>query len=250
MRFKIKLKEMFIDINNIAIPIIVRSYKTSKSIKIFFKNNKITITKPTKVSDKKIMNMIKENEELIYSAYIKGLEKTNDTKKYWQTGETIFYKGEKFDIIRDVKGETHIHIHIQENEKKIKVILPINLTDKDAKRVIDTGIKKVFKNNVEIILQERLPYWSEITGIKYNKFTVRDAVTRYGSCVKETKSLHFSSRLIMLPKHIIDAIIVHELCHIVHANHSKNFYDLVEKYIPKYKEIDKWLKKNGKIINY
>ena len=62
------------------------------------------------------------------------------------------------------------------------------------------------------------------------------------------KALHFSSRLVMLPKKAIDAVIVHELCHIVHPNHSKNFYELVEKYIPNYKQIDKYLKKNGKLI--
>ena len=46
----------------------------------------------------------------------------------------------------------------------------------------------------------------------------------------------------------IDAIIVHELAHIVYANHGKEFYNLVQKYIPNYFEIDKWLKKNNKKI--
>lgn len=52
----------------------------------------------------------------------------------------------------------------------------------------------------------------------------------------------------MLPEDKVDAIIVHELCHIIHPNHSKDFYDLVKKYIPNYDNIDKWLKENGRII--
>ena len=52
----------------------------------------------------------------------------------------------------------------------------------------------------------------------------------------------------MLKEEAIDAIIVHELCHIVHPNHSKYFYNLVETYIPNYKEIDKYLKENSKLI--
>lgn len=52
----------------------------------------------------------------------------------------------------------------------------------------------------------------------------------------------------MLPEYVIDAIIVHELCHLKYKNHSKEFYELVSKYIPNYKDIDKWLKINGKII--
>ncbi len=52
----------------------------------------------------------------------------------------------------------------------------------------------------------------------------------------------------MLPEDKVDAIIVHELCHILHNNHSKEFYELVKKYIPNYEEIDKWLKENSKAI--
>ena len=50
----------------------------------------------------------------------------------------------------------------------------------------------------------------------------------------------------MLPQEKIDAIIVHELCHIIHKNHSKDFYGLLKRYIPNYEEIDKWLKNNAK----
>ena len=110
-------------------------------------------------------------------------------------------------------------------------------------------IRKLFKNNTEKIVEDRLNYWSDVTGIKYNTYRVHDATTRYGSCVKSKKALNFSSRLVMLPMDKIDAIVVHELCHIEQANHSQKFYDLVESYIPNYKEIDKWLRKNGNLLN-
>ena len=54
----------------------------------------------------------------------------------------------------------------------------------------------------------------------------------------------------MLSKDKVDAIIVHELCHIVYKNHNRQFYNLIEKYIPNYNEVDKWLKKNGNIIMF
>ena len=69
-----------------------------------------------------------------------------------------------------------------------------------------------------------------------------------GSCIPSKKILHFSNRFIMLPEDKVDAIIVHELCHIIHSNHNKEFYELVKKYIPNYDEIDKWLKENSKMI--
>ena len=64
------------------------------------------------------------------------------------------------------------------------------------------------------------------------------------------KNVYFSSRLIMLPDDKVDAIIVHELCHMKFKYHNKDFYNLVQTYIPDYKEIDEWLKQNGKIIMF
>ena len=115
---------------------------------------------------------------------------------------------------------------------------------------MDKLIKKIFKSNTEVLIAEKLPYWSKITQIDYNEVKVRDATTRYGSCMPNKKNLYFSSRLIMLPEDKVDAIFVHELCHMKHKNHNKEFYDLVERYIPNYKEIDKWLKVNGQMIMF
>ena len=144
-----------------------------------------------------------------------------------------------------------IELEINEKEKIFNIKVSQNIKDEELiKYNIDKMIKNLFKNNTGCILQERLPYWSKITKLPYKSFNVRDAKTKYGSCKPDTKQLYFSSRLIMLPEDKIDAIIVHELCHIVHRNHSQNFYDLVKQYIPNYKEIDKWLKQNAKELNF
>lgn len=142
-----------------------------------------------------------------------------------------------------------MRININEESKIFEIQLPLSIKKtKEEEKYILNVIRKLFKNNTEAIIQKRLPYWSNITKINYTRVNVKDAKTRYGSCVPSKKALHFSSRLVMLPNEAIDAVIVHELCHIIHPNHSKNFYDLVEKYIPNYKQIDKYLKKNGKLI--
>lgn len=242
------MKDQYITIKDTQIPIVIKSYKTARSVKIFFKNDKITITKPTRLANKNLVKIIEQNQDFIYNTYLKGLKTSSSLKQHWQTGDRILYKGEEFEILREMKQSNRVHIQIQEPEKQIKITLPNNLKEENIKKSIDTSIKKLFKKNTETFVDERLPYWSQITGITYNHFAIRDATTRFGSCVSKTKVIRFTSRLIMLPQGIIDAVIVHELCHIIHANHSKDFYDLVKKYIPNYKELDKWLKKNNKVI--
>ena len=135
-------------------------------------------------------------------------------------------------------------------QKQIEITVPENVEQDTIKIYVDKAIKKLFKNNTEVLITQKLPQWSKITGFNYNQVKVRDATTRYGSCMPSKKNLYFSSRLIMLPDDKVDAIIVHELCHMKYKYHDKQFYDLVATYIPNYKEIDKWLKQYGKIIMF
>lgn len=235
-------------INEFEIPIEIKSYKNSKSIKIYFKGNTLKITKPKTISITSVIKIIKQDEEKLYNKYKQILASEITTIKQWNTGEKIYYKGQELTIVRNFSNTTRITINLKEEQKQIVITLPEDIKQEQAKMDIDKLIKKLLKVNTEAVIAERLPYWRKITQIDYNEVKVRDAITRYGSCMPSKKNLYFSSRLIMLPQDKIDAIIVHELCHMKYKNHNKEFYDLVKKYIPDYKEIDKWLKVNGKII--
>ena len=238
----------YLKIKEIEIPIDIKSYKNSKSIKIYFKGNTLKITKPKRISIKSVLKIIKQDEEKLYNKYKQILASEISTIKQWKTNEKIYYKGEELTIVRNISNTTRLTINLKEEQKQIIITLPEEINQEQSKKHIDKLIKKLLKANTEAVIAERLPYLSKITQIDYNEVKVRDAITRYGSCMPSKKNLYFSSRLIMLPLDKIDAIIVHELCHMKHKYHNKEFYDLVAKYIPNYREIDKWLKINGKII--
>ena len=239
----------YIKIKDKEIPIDIKSYKNSKSVRIFFKGNILTVTKPTRLSIKKLLEILKLNEDDIYHKYQKIISSEINSIKQWKTGEKVYYKGKEFSIIQKNTDEHQITINIDEIQKQIIITVPESNV-KNLKTYIDKGIKKLFKTNTEALIAKKLPYWSKITGFEYNEVKVRDAITRYGSCMPTKKNLYFSSRLIMLPENVVNAIIVHELCHMKYKYHNKDFYNLVATYIPNYKEIDKWLKVNGKIIMF
>lgn len=237
-------------IKDFEIPTEIKNYKTSKSIKIYFKGNVLNITKPTQLSKKRLMQILKEQEEEIYDKYKKILDSEVESIKQWQTGEKIYYQGEEFSVIRRFTNTARVTVSFKIDEKVVIIEVPVNLEQNIIKETVDKVIKELLKNNTEVLISKKLPYWSNITGFKYNEFKIRDATTRYGSCMPSKKNVYFSSRLIMLPEDKVDAIIVHELCHMKYKYHNKDFYDLVQKYIPNYKEIDEWLRRNGKIIMF
>ena len=242
-------QQTYIQIKNEQISIVIKSYRTSKHLKIYFKANVLYLSKPQYVSVKRAMEYVEMHKDEIYKMYIK-LKDSEDTKtKKWVNGETFPIKGEEYVIdIQKIHNANEINLRIDNNKKEVHISYPDNLSEVSKKYNIDKGIKQLLKNHTNMLLYEKVPYWSKITNIPYKLFKVNDATSRYGSCVPSTKILHFSSRLIMLPEDKIDAVVVHELCHIVYPNHSKDFYNLVRKYIPNYDEINKWLKKNGKMI--
>ena len=237
-------------IKELEIPTEIKNYKTSKSIRIYFKGNVLNITKPTRLSKKRLLQILKDQEDDIYNKYKKILDSEIDSIKQWKTGEKIYYQGEEFSIVRTTTDSKQISIAFQPDNKILLIKVLQDLEQNIIKQTVDKAIKKLFKNNTEVLISQKLPYWSEITGLKYNEFKIRDATTRYGSCMPSKKNVYFSSRLIMLPDDKVDAIIVHELCHMKFKYHNKDFYNLVQTYIPYYKEIDEWLKQNGKIIMF
>ena len=244
------MTKKYIKIKDMEIPINIKNYKTSKSIKIYFKGNVLSITKPTRLPNKKMMEILKAEEQNLYEKYKKIISSEIKSIKQWENGEKIFYKGKTFNIIREYTKKLEVNVRIDEKSENFFVSVPQDVEQEIIKKSVDKIIKKIFKNNTEVLVSKRLPYWSKITGFNYNEVKIRDAITRYGSCMPSKKNLYFSSRLIMLPEYVVDAIIVHELCHMKYKYHNDDFYNLVEKYIPNYREIDKWLKKNGDNIMF
>ena len=240
----------YIKIKDLEIPIEIKSYKNSKSVKIYFKGNSLNITKPKRLSMTTVLKILKEDEDNLYNKYKQILDSEIITVKQWKTGEKIYYKGEEFEIIRKAVKTNRIGVELKIEQKQIEITVPENVEQDTIKIYVDKAIKNLFKNNTERLIAQKLPQWSKITGFNYNQVKVRDATTRYGSCMPSKKNLYFSSRLIMLPDDKVDAIIVHELCHMKYKYHDKQFYDLVARYIPNYREIDKWLKQYGKIIMF
>lgn len=84
-------------------------------------------------------------------------------------------------------------------------------------------------------------------GVKYERISFRDAKSRWGSC-SAGKNLSFSSRLIGAPKSVIEYVVIHEICHLKELNHSARFWSHVSALLPSYKESEKWLKENGKLL--
>ncbi len=233
-------------INGNNIKINVKNNGVSKKVSIKYYNGYITVVKPTGLSNHKLNKILNENSEKIRSDYIKFSNELKNSSNLFLSRKTILYNGKVYNFcVKEIK-ENKIYLNITEDT--FSVYIASCLEDGEKERLITKFMKDFFKEKTYQFLDEELPYWSNIVGLRYNKYTVRDVNTRWGSCATRSGNLSFSLKLAMLPKDVRGSIIVHELCHLREANHSNNFWKLVYKYFKNYDNCQKWLKDNGSIL--
>jgi len=242
----VKKSQEIIQIKNQVIPIRIRSYNNAKRIRIFFNEDVLCISKPTRFSLRRLEKLIAENEEIILEQYEKAKEKIQKQSKK----NVFLFQGEEYVIVKQrVATQKRITIQIDKNEKQLILFIPEEIELKEeTKKQINKKIIQILKEETKKIIEERLLYWKSITKFEFKTVRISDTKSKYGSCIPQRKALQFSARLCMLSDKEIDGIIVHELCHLKYANHSKQFYELIEKYLPDYKETRKKLKQSGNKI--
>ena len=119
------------------------------------------------------------------------------------------------------------------------LIITINKPDEDLPSLVEVWSR----NQAQEILPKKVAAWAQKMGVQYNNIVIKDQKTLWGSC-SQKKNLNFSYRLIKMPLSIVDYLIVHELAHLLHFDHSPEFWACVASYIPNYKESRKWLNTN------
>lgn len=92
-------------------------------------------------------------------------------------------------------------------------------------------VESIYKHEAKGYLVPRTKEIAKELGFKHGRITVRNNKTRWGSCSHED-NISLNIHLMRLPKHLIDYVIIHELCHTIEKNHSQNFWDLMEKVCP------------------
>jgi hypothetical protein len=112
-----------------------------------------------------------------------------------------------------------------------------------ASRLSDDDIKQLHDRAVDI-LSKKTAYYADIIGVDYGKITIRHQKTRWGSCSGKG-NINYNCMLMLAPDKIQDYVVVHELCHRLHMDHSREFWAEVERVLPDYRQRRRWLKENG-----
>lgn len=217
-------------------------YRKRKNITITVKpKNQVAIISPPGINIKTLEELLKSKSNWI----LKKLEKYKDIdineEIVFENGTELYYLGEIYylNIINSNKRNGNVYI------SKNKIIIESNdLSQSNLKDIL----KKWYKSESEKIVIEKLQKLKNKSEIM-NSLTpacikVKEQNKRWGSCTSKG-NIYINSKISMTRPKSIEYILVHEFSHLVHMNHSKEFYKFVGRIMPSYKEEEVWLKNNS-----
>ncbi|MBN2864544.1 MAG: M48 family metallopeptidase [Thiotrichales bacterium] len=169
----------------------------------------------------------------------------------FKEGEPLLYLGDVFNFepqVSQTKQRFNItleHQAFQVSIPSIKWLDPSDVTEhvSHLNTLLTPVLSNWYKQQATTYFEKQMPFYAEQIGVKYSAIQVKSYKSRWGSCYSDGR-IQFNWKLMQAPTWVIDYVIVHELCHLKHANHSPAFWNLVEIHYPRTQEAKRWLKAN------
>ena len=208
--------------------------KSKKTLSLKISENGLVVSAPLFMSEKKINQLVISKIKWIK----KKLELIEPQKN------KLFIKNRaSFDLL----GK-EIKITLLDGNNKIEWVdennLKIFFKDQDDQKKLKTFFIKWLKEIALDYFSQRAYEISKLYAIPSNSILLSNAKSRWGTCNSKTE-VRINWRLIQADPYVIDYVMCHEFAHLTHMNHSKNFWNLVEKLCPNYKLAENYLKNKG-----
>ena len=195
-----------------------------KTVAIYIRNGSIEVRAPFKCPKSEIDSFVMSKESWINEKLYTSKRQMEKRKAFALVyGEKILFRGAEYPIVERTTMQTDFDGEC--------FCLPPNLESE----LIKVACIKIYRHLAKSYISERVAVYAEQMDVEPFAVKINGANTRWGSCSSK-KSLNFSWRLIMACDDVIDYVVVHELAHLIHMNHSKKFWAVVESVLPDYQE--------------
>lgn len=225
-----------LEYGDIKIPYII-DYGKRKNIYISIKNSQVTIKVPYRTSIKVIEDIIQRKEAWILDKYqlqSKVLKKTYEYKN----GEIFRILGKGFNL--KIEFHSSMRAKVYQTEEDLMVVLPNIYKENPLTERVQHEVDKYLVKLAAEVIHERMKELSSITSFYPQKITIKKLTRSWGRC-SSSGNISLNKDLIFYDRKVIDYVLLHELCHLKHMNHSKEFWVLVKYFMPDYKEQEKIL---------
>lgn len=220
----------------IAIDQIIRTKRRTLTL-IVDREGKLIVRAPTRAREDAIHAFVQEKARWIRAKQERARRRNlRFAAKAYVDGEEFLYLGEPYRLeVVDIKGA---RLRLNGRFRLARTAVP------SAASVFERWYRK----RALQVISERVEVFAAAHGFEYRLVKISNARKQWGSCGPQA-NLRFAWRLVMAPVGIIDYVVVHELVHLRHKNHSKRFWSTVKKILPDFRKSMEWLEENGFLLN-
>lgn len=215
-------------------------YRNRKTMEIQIQApDKVTVISPKGIKEDEILKAVKDKSKWITQKLfqIREMEYLKRDREY-VNGESFIYMGRNYSlqIVIDesckvpeaklLRGKFYVHTHSNDAD------------------IIRLALEKWYKEKALQKVLERVSYYQKYFDLAPNKVMIKEQKKRWGSCSNQ-RNLYFNWKCIMAPSPVLDYLVVHEMCHMVHMNHSPEYWNLVKSILPDYEKRRELLRNQG-----
>ena len=217
---------------------VVRSRRSTADI-VIERDGRLLVRAPAAISDERIEDMVEAKRYWIYRnlAEWRDLNATRVLREY-RNGEGFLYLGRSYRLLLVADQEEPLLL------KGGRFYLRRELVDRDSMDAARAAFEAYYIARGAERITQRVDYFAPKVGVTPGRLAVRELGNRWASC-SPGGNLAFHWKCMMAPQTIIDYIVVHELCHFHHLDHTDAFWNEVDKVLPVYRERKEWLRNNG-----
>ena len=206
--------------------------------------NEVNVIVPEHLSDEQVQSIIDRKAEWIRSKMRFNSEVKHPYKpKEYISGEAFTYLGRNYRLKVVVGGPAPVKLETG----RLCVQVPSTVPPQDRNDYIISELTCWYKSRGLKKLKERVAMYSRHLDLKPLKVVSKDLRSQWGSCTSRGE-IAFNWKIVIAPISIIDYVVAHELCHLVHHDHSKEYWQLLQSVLPDYKERKEWLRVNGGLL--
>jgi predicted metal-dependent hydrolase len=202
------------------------------------RNGDIVVRPPKHLSPERVDAVVEMKRLWIYRnlAEWRDLNAVAVTRE-WVNGESFLYRGRPYRL-SIVDGEPSLKI------KDGRFLLSRAVVEREGVEGSRRVFEQYYSSKGLELARARVKYFGAQVGVEVSNIEVKDIGFKWGRC-NPSGRLGFHWKCMMAPTRIFDYIVVHELCHLIHADHSPEFWNEVDKVMPDYRERKEWLRTHG-----
>lgn len=210
---------------------LIESNRKSIAVEVL-DNGEVQVRAPYGMTELEINRLLKSRQRWLYTR-VKAVKENKSITENYNTGRRLLFLGREL-FLKVEYGSYDRGVFLDGNELKV-------IVSENHKEQIPAILEKWYRFKARQVLRSITAYYANQMNVRVNQVTIKDQKTRWGSCSSK-HNLNYNYRLVMAPEKVIEYVVIHELCHLIQMNHSREFWNEVERVQPEYRQYRKWLK--------